>query len=1166
MATVNRSRSRRPWFLLGGLLVSVFGAVAAYYFWPDGRKSDADELAATEANARGVAWMEQFEYAKAAPEFETASRLAPNWLPARINLGMALYNSAGKAEDPVLPRAIAVFQQVLKEDPANPYANFNLGIIYKYLAQFELARKHFRAVIDHDAEDDRAWLYLAYAHQDIQTNPECRRYLLTALKLNPYLVSATYGVANHADTGVEEQKRLLERMRQLQVANWEDEARPDKHSEQGRYATVIGTGLSKPPETGPPALFEQSPGYAVAPGTQWDTGARDGATVFDGLLRQSRARYGATILRFDFDGDGQPDLLLLASAFRNGKLCDVLLRNTGRGFEDISNAVGLGETPSLAGAISDFDNDGRPDVALATEKGLRLLRNVDGKRLQESTTAAGFNKQAGGITTLAWLDIDQDGDLDLLVGRNPGTVSILQNIGVAPPSRADEPTPPMSTAFRPIEFPDIKLPGTGVLGIVATDIDGDKDVDLIVLLNGAAPAVILNDRLMKFHLGGTLPGTSAGLRSGVILDANGDEQSDLFLLGAEKPAFLASIKENPDADFNKRFVAGATSSPPLLAAQRCDLDLDGRSDLVGLSIDGRAVFLQGDGQGKLVNHAEPFGPTVEKLIGLHAVAALDFTGDGVPDLLVWTNDGPKIFPGMSNGNHSLKLSFTGVRDNNNAGIGQKNLRTNTSGLGVKCRTLTGPLQSMVEVTTLESGPGQSLVPIEIGLGRRTEVDAVRLRWPDCVVQAETALTTGKIHTIRELNRKPTSCPVLMTWDGEKWVYITDFLGGGALGESGGDGSTRSPRPEESVKIESSQLGLKSGKYVVRIAEPMDEVMYLDRLRLAIVDHSADAVVFPDERFADPPPTQAILQFAKRFTPTSAKDHRGTDVAATLRERDGKTVGDFANRSWLGFAEEHFIEFKFGAVVWKQDAAKYLVLAGWTDYPYPESILAAEQAGVPMLAPVLEKRKTDGTWEKISDIGFPAGLPKVMTAPLPKAFDPSAKYRIRTNLQIYWDQLFLAAAEEPAAVVELPVSRAVLSHPGFVREILTEGKPPQAYDPNRTEVVSTTNWKGRLTRLGDVTPLIKEWDDRFVICGPGDEVTAEFDPASLPQLKAGWVRSFIIRTNGYCKDTAPTTQTGGNVDPIPFRAMKSYPHRESEPSNATEDRRQWHTRPAGTVKE
>ena len=57
-----------------------------------------------------------------------------------------------------------------------------------------------------------------------------------------------------------------------------------------------------------------------------------------------------------------------------------------------------------------------------------------------------------------------------------------------------------------------------------------------------------------------------------------------------------------------------------------------------------------------------------------------------------------------------------------------------------------------------------------------------------------------------------------------------------MGELAADGSTRPPRPEESVKIEPGQLVPRNGRYVLKIAEPMDEVLYLDHLRLDVIDH------------------------------------------------------------------------------------------------------------------------------------------------------------------------------------------------------------------------------------------------------------------------------------------------------------------------------------------
>src|SRR6516162_1289159 len=91
---------------------------------------------------------------------------------------------------------------------------------------------------------------------------------------------------------------------------------------------------------------------------------------------------------------------------------------------------------------------------------------------------------------------------------------------------------------------------------------------------------------------------------------------------------------------------------------------------------------------------------------------------------------------------------------------------------------------------------------------------------------------------------------------------------------------------------------------------------------------------------------------------------------------------FKKRGWLGFAEEHWVELDFGDRLAKYgpNDSLFLCLAGWTDYAYPESIFAAGQAGIEMAPPVLDRLGPDGQWHTvIADLGFPAGLPRMMTA-------------------------------------------------------------------------------------------------------------------------------------------------------------------------------------------
>ena len=108
------------------------------------------------------------------------------------------------------------------------------------------------------------------------------------------------------------------------------------------------------------------------------------------------------------------------------------------------------------------------------------------------------------------------------------------------------------------------------------------------------------------------------------------------------------------------------------------------------------------------------------------------------------------------------------------------------------------------------------------------------------------------------------------------------------------------------------------------------------------------------------------------------DHRVKDVTQALAKWDRQTVDDFAQRSWLGYAEEHWVELDFGdrLAKFKPDDRLILCLAGWTDYPYPESIWAATQAGILLLPPTLERLDDKGRWQTvIADAGFPAGLPR-----------------------------------------------------------------------------------------------------------------------------------------------------------------------------------------------
>jgi len=176
-------------------------------------------------------------------------------------------------------------------------------------------------------------------------------------------------------------------------------------------------------------------------------------------------------------------------------------------------------------------------------------------------------------------------------------------------------------------------------------------------------------------------------------------------------------------------------------------------------------------------------------------------------------------------------------------------------------------------------------------------------------------------------------------------------------------------------------------------------------------------------------------------------------------------------------------------------------------------------------------------------------------------------RIRTNMQIYWDQAFVAHAPKSPAVklTSLEPVSADLHQRGFSRMYRKGGRYGPywfAYD----DVTNASPWRpiaGAFTRYGDVLPLLRGPDDMYVIMAPGDETTIEFDASSAAGLPKGWKRDFLLYTDGWIKDSDLNTAFGTTVEPLPFHAVRSYPYAKGDayPSDSAHQRyrREYNTR-------
>jgi hypothetical protein len=115
-------------------------------------------------------------------------------------------------------------------------------------------------------------------------------------------------------------------------------------------------------------------------------------------------------------------------------------------------------------AIGDVTGDGRPDVFLAaTAQRGALYRNDGDLRFTDITAEAGLGAMPVGTRGTAFADVDDDGDLDLLVGTHGGPLMLWRNAG----GRFTDDTP---TSGLPAGF--------SVTSLALADVDGDGDLDL----------------------------------------------------------------------------------------------------------------------------------------------------------------------------------------------------------------------------------------------------------------------------------------------------------------------------------------------------------------------------------------------------------------------------------------------------------------------------------------------------------------------------------------------------------------------------------------------------------------------------------------------------------------------------------------------------------------
>jgi hypothetical protein len=573
-----------------------------------------------------------------------------------------------------------------------------------------------------------------------------------------------------------------------------------------------------------------------------------------------------------------------------------------------------------------------------------------------------------------------------------------------------------------------------------------------------------------------------------------------------------------------------------------DIDNDGWIDLAAI-LETKAgpqvrVFRnRGDGSFEDVSHA--LGLDAVKLTAPRGLIAVE--DNGAADLIVTQVNAPPVLLRNIGGNknHSVRLDLTGFADNKTA-------------IGAKVEVFASGQWQKWELAGASGYQTQGPPQILVGLGDADHIDLLRILWPTGVLQDEIDLPHQPVIAMKEVDRRGSSCPVLFAWNGRKYELVTDVIGAAVVGHWFTPTRRNTPNPGEWVKIDGAQLAPVNGKLSLRFMEPMEEVNYIDQLRLIAVDHPENIEVNPDERFLDDPPFASgrVVATAGARLPVGAWVGQGQnqiDVLDQVSRRDHRFASGFTPLPYDGFANLHALTLDLGPL--DAQSPLRLLMTGYVNYFSATSLYAAWKAGIKPISPYVEAQLPDGSWKRIADdVGFPAGLERTIVVDLSGKLPAGARrIRLVTNLEIYWDQVLVDNnAEAEASTEEIPLSLATLHFRGYPKQI--EGASPGDLDYDYDRVSLTGPFqheRGNYTRMGDVTELLKSIDDRYVIFGSGEEIAAEFDATKLPALPAHWKRDYFFYANGFVKDMDWWDASPFTVAQLPFHKMSAYPYPENE---------------------
>ncbi|MGQ9592517.1 MAG: CRTAC1 family protein [Planctomycetota bacterium] len=458
----------------------------------------------------------------------------------------------------------------------------------------------------------------------------------------------------------------------------------------------------------------------------------------------------------DSDGDGVLDLYFVSGGYLEGlsdpksrekgrRAVNRLFRGRGDGtFEDVTEKAGVGDPGYGMGVVAaDYDGDGDTDIYVTNYGRNTLYRNRGDGTFEDATDQAGVGCELWSVGAV-FFDYDADGDLDLFVGNY---LEFDPEVRGVRDRRGEFPGPLSYKGQRDFlyrnhgdgTFEEVaEAAGVGrdgrAMGVFSADFDGDGDADLYVANDAMENYLYENLGGGRFSEIGLASGTafsadgsSSASMGGEFADFDRDGLLDLFVPDIRHNNLYRNLGDRLFEDVTVQSgVARACLPHSAWGGSFLDFDNDGDLDLfvangsefgVGTEEnlllehvrgpDGRRSFRKADG-----------GPALRVADLARGCAVGDYDSDGDLDVAILCLDRPSrlLRNDVGNKNHWIKVRLRGTK-------------SNRDGIGARVTVRAGDLVLVEERKSAASYISQNDPRLHFGLGSRTKVDAIEVRWP-----------------------------------------------------------------------------------------------------------------------------------------------------------------------------------------------------------------------------------------------------------------------------------------------------------------------------------------------------------------------------------------------------------------------------------------------------